>query len=396
MGYPIYLKKGGNIYIMWVYIFLFILLGAGVISEQLRLKETLRKKVSFVLVLYMSLFAGLRYNTGGDFVHYKNFFEECVKEGNIYTWESGYFFLNFLIKTLFGKFVILQLLVSFFLSFSSYYFYKKESKYPIFIFSIFVSFTLYDYFFALIRQSIAVAIIFFASRFIFKREAKKYFLLVAIAFMFHSSAIIAIPLYFMCVSWGRVVPIVLLVLFQFAGPTLIMNVINGISFILPERMQMAVDIYFSSDVFSAPVSMGTGLYNLSRILLSIVVVFLFTKNDNRYSFFINCLVVSTIIRIIANEINILERTQIYFLMFGVLSYSFFLTDVKIHRIKKELVRMMITFVLFLFFFFPTYTHLTSTAKNALNHRTEYYRYVPYYNYISHPHEADKRKDWFEL
>ena len=69
----------------------------------------------------------------------------------------------------------------------------KNYEFAIFVF---ISLGVYTFFFNAARQGIAVALCFAALPWLLKREAIPYFLLIAVAVLFHKTAIIAAPLYF--------------------------------------------------------------------------------------------------------------------------------------------------------------------------------------------------------
>lgn len=48
-----------------------------------------------------------------------------------------------------------------------------------------------------LRQYIAVSICFYAMKYILNKDAKRYFLAVLIAFLFHKSALFFVPVYFL-------------------------------------------------------------------------------------------------------------------------------------------------------------------------------------------------------
>jgi hypothetical protein len=75
---------------------------------------------------------------------------------------------------------------------------KRYSLDPILSTLIFISFPIYLFqSFSIVRQYIAIAIIFYSYRFIKTQKIGAYLLFVFLAFLFHKSAILAIPLYYL-------------------------------------------------------------------------------------------------------------------------------------------------------------------------------------------------------
>lgn len=87
---------------------------------------------------------------------------------------------------------------------------KLTERYETAVF-LFITLGAYTFFFNGARQGIAAAICFFAIPYLLERKPKQYFLLVALAFTFHHTALIASLLYFLAVprvSWRQIVAVV--------------------------------------------------------------------------------------------------------------------------------------------------------------------------------------------
>lgn len=65
---------------------------------------------------------------------------------------------------------------------------------------IFISFGFYTFFFNGLRQGIAMAICFFGLPYLIEKRAIPYFILVFFAFMFHVSALVMLPVYFLVLT----------------------------------------------------------------------------------------------------------------------------------------------------------------------------------------------------
>ena len=117
--------------------------------------------------------------------------------------EKGFYFLQVVIKTLIDNVTVFFL----FISALSFYFLYKDIKQ----FSIFPLIGLCAYIarfiigrnFVQMRAGLAYAILMLSIKYIFEKDWKRYFLIVFIAWLFHRSCIVAIPLYFVC-NWIHV------------------------------------------------------------------------------------------------------------------------------------------------------------------------------------------------
>jgi len=156
----------------------------------------------FLIVLILTLFYGLRYNVGIDYMSYYNIAE--LKKYNVPLKGSGelfepafrliykivdFFCLPSNTLFLFGGFIIYAFLFMGVVKFSHSY---------VLTFFIFFSSGLYFFSFNEFRQFIAVSIIFFGYRYCVQRKLFKWSLAVAVACLYHKSALIAFPMYFLC------------------------------------------------------------------------------------------------------------------------------------------------------------------------------------------------------
>ncbi len=110
--------------------------------------------------------------------------------------EMGFFFIGVLTKIFSNSYVVYFVVVSALTFLFLYYDFKKYTVYPFlgicaYLARFFIGRNLIQ-----IRSGLAYAIVLLGVQYIAKKDWKRYFALVFIAYMFHRSAIIAIPLYF--------------------------------------------------------------------------------------------------------------------------------------------------------------------------------------------------------
>jgi hypothetical protein len=152
----------------------------------------------FVFVLFVFQ-VGLRWQTGTDWEPYLQHFEETNSLFDVYHtitgFEQGYNFFVLIVKSFWNSytgFLIIHALLYYVLVFSAF---KKMSPY-IFI-SLLVFYATNIGVMWSNRQLIALGICLFALRYVVNKNALKFFLLVGLAFMFHSTAILFIVYYFL-------------------------------------------------------------------------------------------------------------------------------------------------------------------------------------------------------
>jgi hypothetical protein len=144
--------------------------------------------LAFIWMLY-----GLRWTTGADWKPYHDFFCKNETTSDFFNnkFEVGYTFLNYAVSIVWHNYTF------FLLFFCGLYVYVNK----LFITNFFQFYSVpLLYIFAvsgtIVRQSLAMAIVYFAYKYIVERNFFKFILLVLIAFTIHRSAIIILPFYF--------------------------------------------------------------------------------------------------------------------------------------------------------------------------------------------------------
>jgi len=185
------------------------------------LKRNQKQYLLMIVCLVLAYLAGTRDVTWNDtgayvicFNNYTPAFNNLAEDSRPYGYsEMGFFYLGVLVKT-FTSDVTLYFLFIALLSF--YFLYKAIDKYciyPLFGICAYISRFLLGRNFMQIRAGLSYAIILVAVQYITNRDWKRYFALVLIAYFFHHSAIIAVPLYFLCLfklkKWHIIVGLVI-------------------------------------------------------------------------------------------------------------------------------------------------------------------------------------------
>ncbi|MGL5169435.1 EpsG family protein [Edwardsiella tarda] len=151
---------------------------------------------TFISVILLSFFGGIRFDVGTDFLTYEYYFH-LLKLGRDTYMEPGFetmtrliYFLGFNEQ---GVFFISSFITCFF-----FYKYIKENSVNIGL-SYFIFFTFPIFYLASfngIRQFIAVSLFIFSIKYIKNKNILKYLICVIIAASFHKTAIVLLPLYF--------------------------------------------------------------------------------------------------------------------------------------------------------------------------------------------------------
>lgn len=168
---------------------------------ELRTSPTPIQYKSMLVVVYVLFVfqAGLRWETGTDWEPYLMHFEEVNNISDVYYsitgFERGYGLLVFLVKSIWNDYTVFLLVHAFLYYALVISAFKKISPY-LFI-SLLVFYAVNLGVLGSNRQLIALGICLYALRYVIDKNAIKFFLLVALAFLFHTSAVLFVVYYFL-------------------------------------------------------------------------------------------------------------------------------------------------------------------------------------------------------
>lgn len=166
-----------------------------------------KNKTSFLIIacFVFALIAGLRSIYWPDTIVYvytfdnsPNIFELTSKDEPQGYSEKGFWAIGLITKLFTDNYQIYLCVVSFIIFYYIYKDLKLYSIYPLIGLCTYISRFYYGRNFMQIRAGVCYAILLLGVKYLQERNWKKYFLIVFIAWLFHRSAIAAIPLYFIC------------------------------------------------------------------------------------------------------------------------------------------------------------------------------------------------------
>jgi hypothetical protein len=172
-----------------------------------RLKEPAKRNVLIFVCIVLTLMAGFRnplhWADTDAYIYSFNVFTNPLTEWSrsdspmVYS-EYGFYFLGVIYKT-FSTNVTGYLTFIAALSFIFMYkCFRKYCYYPLFGVCAYIARFYTARNFVQIRAGLSYAIVLWAVQYITKRDWKRYFLWILIAYQIHHSAILAVPLYFLC------------------------------------------------------------------------------------------------------------------------------------------------------------------------------------------------------
>ncbi len=379
---------------MFPYIFIIIILLFGAAAEVFGVVKNI--KIYFVVcAILIALFAGLRYNTGADWEVYIPTFYEMPKLGNIHNWEIGYYWVSIIFYYLFGDYYVFQLAASVFLMYSVARFLWKYTNYPIFsLLLFFMMFINNGILMAQVRQSIALAILLFGYEHILNKSFGKFMTVVIMACLFHISAIVALPMYFMTRKIPNYILIILILFFQifYFVPGTAAHIVKIFLPYMPGRLEEIGHLYLNHVLYGSKVQFNTGMYYIASVLLSTIVIYFNKDKNSERSFWLNSLAVAMIIGALSSSIPIIGRFKAYYLIFALGAYQL-IFNLKISKITHKTTSLIIMLLLFCFFFIPLHRKLTSTDIDAVTGFPMNHTWNPYYNVVSHPEDVEYRKEY---
>ena len=186
---------------MLIYIIIYGIAFLAMLFDNDNLPFKTKKNILIFLVIMLTIFFGIRWDTGTDWIIYHEYFVKA-KWSNIFslsrdyghqTLEPGFVLMMIIPKTLFNDYTF-YLIVSNLLRFALFAFIAMRlSRYPIVTFVFLVTAIM------LFPTRIPYAYTFFILGYIFiiERNLKGFLLMWALASLIHSSAVILFPVYFL-------------------------------------------------------------------------------------------------------------------------------------------------------------------------------------------------------
>lgn len=192
---------------MIVVLFVFLFFVVSTYAQNIVNKST-RMNVLYMLFFILALIAGSRGLEFSDTGAYTYAFQNeaptlanySILSKSMYYDESGFFLLAVLVKTFTSSprayLIVVALITMLIMCIND----KKYSIYPFVGLCVYVARFYMGRDFIQIRASLSYAFLFWAIQYIYEKKMALYFLWVFIAYQFHHSAVVAIPLYFLC-NW---------------------------------------------------------------------------------------------------------------------------------------------------------------------------------------------------
>ena len=334
-------------------------------------KSNLRIFVFIIAITIPVVVAMLRYNNGADYLMYLRMMKLAEQTGSsatsftkIKSIEVGYWFLLKLCGKIWpGQYFMTYGVIAFIICGFCYIAIWQQSPNPtLSVYLFFVSGIYFDSFNGL-RQYIAVAIIVFAYKYIQNGELKKYLAAVAIASLFHYSALFVILTYFIRHIKIDLKKACTIVVGCLAGGTIIFNLVSTL-------LRFTRYKYFLTSVeYEAQATTSTILFTTVVSLVSYGYIAYKKKNvSEQFQRMMSFQIFPWCTAVLSITIPLAWRVQYYFMFFEIIYIPTFL--LKVENKKTRLV--------FATVFVAMYTAITTWGMT----QNDWYRALPYNYYFN--------------
>ncbi len=298
-----------------------------------KVKNKNAKILLFLLSIAPPVFIStFRYGVGTDFFGYRTSYfsiiENCHDISSIlsYYQEPLHVVINLIAYHLFNSYTGFLFLSSFiFMFFSFKGIIKYADKVPI-PFSYFIYLlVMFSPFLNGVRQLIAVAIFFNAYKYIFERKFWKYLLIIIFASLFHKSALLCLPLYFVWSDEGKnnklfyLVEICFIIVIPYLGPFV-------------QKVCEYLGIYGKYfENYQVNTTYGFLLYILP-ILLLLLFVRKKESKDQLFDFLLRIYLLQIPLQVFGNVISYADRLSLYVLPAQAVLFPYFANSLKENKV----------------------------------------------------------------
>ncbi len=276
----------------------------------LAVKKT--EKLYVIPFIILFIFAAVRYGFGNDYFSYQNMYNN-IRNGHLGNGEYLYALINFITP----NFYLFVALTSLAFIVSVYVLIKKNVSPQYICFSILIfvinTFSLLINLSA-IRQCLAMVVFIYSIHFANKRKFFVYAILILIATMFHRSAVLLLPFYFIAndrpINKRTVLTIAVVVFVTLLGN------------IIPYFARFLTSALFNDANYVYYVSTATSNSLRATLLSSLFLIYtLFNlpRLEGNVLVYAKLYLVATIFSVLAIKLSMLTRIQMYFDIFSVVA-----------------------------------------------------------------------------
>lgn len=271
------------------------------------------KILNLIMFISICTISGLRYNVGTDYQAYVDIFSNINSyDFSNSQYEVGYVILNKLTRFITNNdqmiFIVTSFIILFFISRTV----CKYSSRP--EMSMFLFITLYFYYssFNIVRQYIAIAIMFYGVRYILNRNFKRYIGCIIIALLFHTTAIYALPIYFLPNKRLNNKVLIKSIIISIGVLILINPIFKIITVVFPRYEYYGGGVLFNRGTYRSIIIIG------SIFFISYIYRYRIINIDKKNNLYINAMFIAFIISIVGIKSVLFIRIVSYFSLYSIL------------------------------------------------------------------------------
>lgn len=318
----------------------------GLISNLSQVPKKHKKIIFCVIFLTFTVVSAFRYDVGRDFEDtYIYTFNRIKNNYSNVRIDIGLYMIIKLIIFLNGNQQWLFIITSFIINYFIFKTIFRNSQNKMLSIYIYICGTLYFFSMNGIRQTIAIALFYYSLQYIENRKFKKYLFLNIIGILFHNSAIIFIPLYFVLNKKLKFKTKVAILLIVFLSINVLVPIINKILLNTKYAMYLTNGAYTSLSQLNVSTFINIliwSLYNISK------------TNDSKSTIYGNIHFCGIIVTLFLLKVPLAMRIFMPFRYIEFLSVPYLIeTKLKNNKIKT-LVEFSVMIVYLMYFIHGVY------------------------------------------
>ena len=323
-----------------------------------KMKDSNGKIFAFTLTFIpLFLVSGLRFEVGQDYTTtYVYTFERILNGYSNIRMDLGFFYLNKLVAFFSGSsqwiFVITSFIINYYICKSIF---EKSSNKFLSIF-IYICGTLFFFSLNGVRQAIAMSLFYYSLKYIEEKNLKKYFITNLVGFLFHNSAIIFFPLYFILNKrFKTTIKIAIIGIMIFISP-LLLNYISRILLSTKYAMYITNGAYSPLEFINVSTVINILLFALYELYYRKQ-----EKNDSRYNIYSNIHFIGILVSVFMTKISLVIRIFMYFRYIEFLSVPYLLSKIKMNKKLYYIVVIVVLITYFVYFIHGVYIENGNTV-----------------------------------